>query len=398
MPSLAEIRRSPNSLARHYSQFRVGERLLFTGHSHQAWPDVGFEGQIEAWSDAAEQVDEKWGRAVEKASLVRAGFAGLLGADPDEIALGQNTHELVVRFLSALPLKNRPRLVTTDGEFHTIRRQLDRISETDWLTVVKVPALPAATLTDRLIAEVNQRTAAVLVSSVLFGSAHIVPGLARLLASCRTIGAELLVDTYHHLNVVPFTLANDQLEHAFVVGGGYKYCQLGEGNCFLRVPPGREELRPILTGWFSEFAQLSDPATESVYYGDGPARWAGATYDPTSHYRAARVFDFFHREGLTSKFLREVGQHQVGYLAQQFDGLGLDPDVIDRDRSVPLVGIAGFLALTSAHAAEISRQLRHREVWTDYRGATLRFGPAPYHSDQQLVAAMETLAKAVQKL
>ena len=25
---------------------------------------------------------------------------------------------------------------------------------------------------------------------------------------------------------------------AFVVGGGYKYCQLGEGNCFLRVPPG----------------------------------------------------------------------------------------------------------------------------------------------------------------
>ena len=25
---------------------------------------------------------------------------------------------------------------------------------------------------------------------------------------------------------------------AFITGGGYKYCQLGEGNCFLRVPPG----------------------------------------------------------------------------------------------------------------------------------------------------------------
>ena len=31
-------------LAVHYSRFRVAERLLLTGHSHQAWPDGGFEG------------------------------------------------------------------------------------------------------------------------------------------------------------------------------------------------------------------------------------------------------------------------------------------------------------------------------------------------------------------
>ena len=37
----------------HYSRFRVAERLLLTGHSHQAWPDVGFEGVVEAWEDAA---------------------------------------------------------------------------------------------------------------------------------------------------------------------------------------------------------------------------------------------------------------------------------------------------------------------------------------------------------
>ena len=43
------------------------------------------------------------------------------------------------------------------------------------------------------------------------------------------------------------------LERAWIVGGGYKYLQLGEGNCFLRVPPGTR-MRPVLTGWFAEFA------------------------------------------------------------------------------------------------------------------------------------------------
>ena len=45
----------------------------------------------------------------------------------------------------------------------------------------------------------------------------------------------LLVDAYHHLNVVPFDIDSSGLQEAFVTGGGYKYCQLGEGNCF---PPG----------------------------------------------------------------------------------------------------------------------------------------------------------------
>ena len=86
---------------------------------------------------------------------------------------------------------------------------------------------------------------------------------------------------------------------AFVVGGGYKYCQLGEGNCFLRIPRDTD-LRPVVTGWFSEFTALADrQRPDRVAYGEGGDRFAGATYDPTSHYRAAAVFDFFREQGLT---------------------------------------------------------------------------------------------------
>jgi len=395
MVTLAELRQSPNPLASDYSRFRVAERLLLTGHSHQAWPDVGFEGQVEAWNDAAELVDDKWGRAWEKADRVRRGFARLLGDRDGHVALGTSTHDLVIRFLSALPLDRRPRLVTTGGEFHTLRRQLDRLAETGRIEVVKVSDDPAATIAERLVAATDGRTAAVLVSSVLFGSAHIVPGLGAALRRCRQVGAEMFVDAYHHLNVVPFSLEGEGLEEAFIGGGGYKYCQLGEGNCFLRVPPTRSQLRPVVTGWFSEFSRLSARNAAEVPYGEGPARWAGATYDPTSHYRAARVFDFFQWRGLTPELLREVSQHQVGVLAERFDALDLDPRLIARDRTVPLQGIGGFLALRAPQAGEISRLLRSRGVFTDWRGDLLRLGPAPYLSDAQLDSAMEALGEVV---
>jgi kynureninase len=123
-----DLYRAPNALAANYGAFRVHERLLLTGHSHQAWPDCALEGHTQAWHDAALLVDEKWERAFAMADRVRQGFAELLD-DPDgEYALGPSTHDLLIRFLSALPLRARPRLVTTDGEFHTIRRQLDRLA------------------------------------------------------------------------------------------------------------------------------------------------------------------------------------------------------------------------------------------------------------------------------
>jgi kynureninase len=253
-------------------------------------------------------------------------------------------------------------------------------------------------LVDRLVRAIDDQTSAVLVSSVLFETAHIVPGLDRALAACRARGAELLVDAYHHLNVVPFSLAQDGLGDAFVVGGGYKYCQLGEGNCFLRVPPGREELRPLLTGWFSEFAHLTDRIPGRVPYGAGPARWSGATYDPTSHYRAASVFGFFEEMALDPEFLRAVSRHQVGFLAERFDALDLDPGRIARDREVPLERVGGFLAFRAPEAARIAATLRGRGMLTDHRGEWLRLGPAPYLSDDQLTAAIDLLGEAVRGL
>ena len=378
-----------DNLAAHYSRFRVAERLLLTGHSHQAWPDVSFDAQQRAWLDAAELVDDKWERAAEQAARVQQGFRRLLN-DPDgDIALGHNTHELVTRLLSALPLGARPKLVTTDGEFYTIRRQLDRLAE-EGLAIAKVAARPAETLTERLARAVDAATSCVLVSSVLFDTAEIVPAIDLVARACDRHGATLLVDAYHHLNVVPFDIAALGLGNAFVTGGGYKYCQLGEGNAFLRVPPGCR-LRPVLTGWFSEFGARERPRSGGrVDYGDGAARFSGATYDPVSHYRAAAVFAFHVEQGLTAERLREISRRQVDCLQRTFESLDLDPAVAHVE-PMPDERRGGFLAIRCARAAALSRALRDRGVFTDVRGDLLRLGPAPYLTDSQLRDAVNAL-------
>jgi kynureninase len=389
-----------NPLAEHYRAFRVDDpaRVLLTGHSHQAWPDVAREGQLEAFEDAARHVDEKWERALAKADELRSRLAVLLDDPGAEIALGTNTHELIVRLLSALPLDRRRRLVTSDGEFHTLRRQLARLGEAG-LDVVRVPSSPAPSLAERLAAEVDDRTAAVLVSAVLFETADVVPGLERLATACEAVGAELVVDVYHAVGPIAWSVRRERLDHAWVVGGGYKYLQLGEGNCFLRLPRHADDLRPVVTGWFAEFAELAehhDP--ELVAYGDGAVRFAGSTYDPTSHYRAVRVLRFFETVGLTPERLQQEYARQLALLSADFDALELPPDVIRRDAQADPRLRGGFLALRTPDAARLQAALRTRGVLTDSRGELLRMGPAPYLSDAQLHTAMAALGDAVAAL
>jgi len=395
--AVSDLARTPNALAPHYSRFRVAHRLLLSGHSHQAWPDVAREGQLAAFDDAADEVDAKWERAFAQAARVREGFRRRLADESGEIALGANTHELAVRLLSALPFLERRRIVTTDGEFHTLRRQLARLGE-EGFEIHRERAAEADTLAERLARAVDDRTLAVFVSAVLFETARIVPGLAELAAACALHGVALVVDAYHALGAIPFRLAEQRLEGAFVLGGGYKYLQLGEGNCFLRLPPG-SALRPVLTGWYAEFESLSARSDgHHVVYGPGASALAGSTYDPTSHYRAARVFDFFEEQGLDDTLLRAISRHQIDLLARSFDALGLSEGVVTRDRDLPLEKLGAFLPFETPRAAELCNGLLARGVACDHRGRFLRFGPAPYLCDAQLETAISILGEVVERL
>ena len=332
---------------------------------------------------AAAHVDDKWSAVFAAQDELRAHIARRIGCRADELAFAPNTHELVVRFLSALPLSTRPHIVTTTGEFHAAFRQLRRLAE-EGVEVTFLSVEPVATLAERIAGAITERTSAVIASTVLFETSTVVHGLEDVVDAAGRLSVPVLLDAYHAFDVVPFRVP----ARAFLVGGGYKYAQWGEGVCFLRVPAG-SELRPVYTGWFAGYAELANRRTDGPvgYAVDGATRFAGSTFDPASTLRARAVARFFDTRGLSVEALRTISLAQTSRLiraVQDLPGVTLATPTADADRG-------GFVSLRTPDALALSTAIREDGVYTDARGDMLRLGPAPYLLDAELDEAVALL-------
>jgi len=364
-----------------YGHFLRPDRILLSGHSHQAWPDVAREAQLRAFDDAARWVDDKWGPTFEVLASVgrrinaRTGFS-----EGDPIAFGESSHQLVYRLLSCFPLAQRPKVVTSTAEFHSLYRQLSRMQE-EGLEVVWVDAQPREGLVDRVIEAAGEGTTLVALSAVLFEDAWVVPGIDRLISHCVSIGAVPLIDAYHAFNCVPIDWGPDR-DAAFVTAGGYKYAGFGNGICWLRFPPSCT-LRPVYTGWFSDFAHLADPRDTSapVAYGPGGFRFAGSTFDASAAYRADAVLDHWDRFGFDLERLAATYRAQTGRIIERLDEAPGTFELLS-PRAAEQRG--PFVTVRHRQAGAVVERLRERGVFVDARADRLRLGPAPYLTDDEI--------------
>lgn len=392
--------RAPEGFREAYGAFLRPGRVLLTGHSHQAWPDVAREAQRRAFEDAATYVDDKWEKAVHpKIEALAERIARRLGfAAGEALAFGQNTHELVFRLLSCWPFDARTRIVTTTAEFHSLDRQLRRLEEVGvdvrWVDASDKESLPA-----RIVEAIEPGTSLVALSTVFFEDGAQLGELEAIARRAEEAGAALLLDAYHAFNVVPMPLGKLPGE-VYVVAGGYKYAQFGEACCFMRIPPGSER-RPLQTGWFANFAELGLPREAragTVGYGPGSARFAGSTYDASPFYRAEAVLDHFDRFEMDVDRLRAISLRQTDRILTALDERGAEDLGL---RVVSPRGHArrgGFVALHTPAAEDLVRGLRERSVFVDARGPILRLGPAPYLLDEEIDRGVEALLELARTL
>ena len=350
-------------------------RLHLAAHSHHLWPDASFDGQVECWNDAARLADRKWDRVMDEVwPEAQSHVAAELGTNqPDAIVFAPNTHQLLVSLFAAAPSSSPIRVLTSDGEFHSARRQFARWEEACAAMVERVPAEPFDTFSERFLERARSGGHDfILVSQVLFGSGRRFQAIDELAALARSEGPWVVIDGYHAFMALEHPFGGSAPSSAFYLGGGYKYAMAGEGCAFLHVPPGYGE-RPLITGWFAEFEDLTLPPG-SVGYRKDAMRFMGATFDPSSLYRFNGIQRMLKREGLTTAL---ISAH-VTELQEQLIG-SIEGTALGRAESLNRPGDARFIALRSPDSQRWYGELKARNCITDVRGDVLRIGLGIYH-------------------
>jgi selenocysteine lyase/cysteine desulfurase len=369
------------------------ERLHMAAHSHHLWPDASFDGQVECWNDAARLADRKWDRIMDKVWPEAQGHvASELGTGmPDAIVFAPNTHELLVRLFAAASEKWPIRVLTSDGEFHSARRQFERWEESGAAMVERVATEPFESFSERFLERARSGDHDfVFVSQVLFSSGRMFDRVADLAALSRSGGPWVVIDGYHAFMAIEAPFDARSAASAFYLGGGYKYAMAGEGCAFLHAPPGFAE-RPRITGWYAEFEDLTLPPG-TVGYRKDAMRFIGATFDPSALYRFNAVRGILADNGLTTG---RISEHVAGLQKLLLDRLA-STAFASAELLNPLDGgpHARFLAFRSPKAQAWCSELAARKCVTDVRGEVLRIGLGIYH-DESDIDRFVTLAQAL---
>ena len=370
-------------------------RLHMAAHSHHLWPDASFDGQVECWQDAARLADRKWDRVMgEVWPEAQRNVAAELGTGaPDAVVFASSTHDFLVRLAAAAPRSDprRLRVLASDGEFHSARRQLARWAEDGWLELDTVAAEPFDDFTDRFLAAARSGGHdLILISQILFGSGRRFDGVDELAQLARPGGPWIVVDGYHAFMALETPLGPAAAQSVFYLGGGYKYAMAGEGCAFLHAPPGFGP-RPPITGWFAEFEDLILPPG-AVGYATDASRFMGATFDPSALYRFNAVRRMLAANALTTP---RISAHVDGLQRLVLDAIVGCP-LADAELLNPLDGRphARFLAFRSPEATRWHDELAALNCITDVRGEVLRIGLGLYHDEDDIgrfAALLETL-------
>jgi selenocysteine lyase/cysteine desulfurase len=371
---------------KYYSHFLTANSHIqhYACHSHHYWPDVTREATLQYWDDSAKFVDDKWDYIFgTKIPTVQKLIAEVLNiSHPGQIAFAPNTHELVYRLLTCFETHKKISVLTTDSEFYSFDRQINRLQEENLVSVEKITTHPFDDFEARFIKKINENHYdMIFLSQVFFNSGMVVKNLKKIVESVSNSNTMIVIDGYHGFMAMPTDLKPIE-DRIFYLAGSYKYAQGGEGCCFL-VSPINSQLRPLYTGWFAGFSALATDGGNTGYSKDG-YRFAGSTMDFAALYRLEAVLSLFKKDGLT---VEKIHAH-VQMLQKNFRNhlLEIDHHFLTEKNilSVDYNHHGHFLTFampSPEHTKNLHDQLKAMNIHTDYRGSRLRFGFGIYQND-----------------
>jgi kynureninase len=358
-----------------------GRPIYLANHSLGRPPDRVSEDvqrALDAWySDMGEAWDE-WLAARERFRALTARLVGVADARSivPKTSAGQGLRAVLNSFEPGI------RVLSTDAEFDSLDFILRVYREKGRIDLATVPARAEA-LIDELK---GKRTALVVVSTVLFRSAEIVPGIESVVRAAHAAGASVLLDVYHHAGVLTLDLA--ALDADFAVGGSYKYTRGGPGACWLYVHPRHHAERTLDTGWFAKENPFGYERPDPPRFAAGGDAWLESTPPALAPVQALAGIEFTLAIG--------VARLRAYHLAQKER---FTAQLAERGIRVEGVGAqyGAFLSFAHREATRLSAELLQRGVKTDARGDRLRLCADLLNTDDELAVAAQTLGALIRR-
>jgi kynureninase len=328
--------------------------------------------------------EERWW---ELAGELGMRIEAIIGAPAGSVSMHENVTTAEAVALSCVtPGGSKRRIVCTAMDFpsavYLYKEQRSLGFDLEVVPALEDLSVPA----ERIVAAIDERTAVVCLSHVLFRSSYIVDP-APVIEKAHAMGASVILDGYQSAGIIPVDVS--ALGVDFFVGGCLKWLCGGPGNAFLYTAPWvKAKTRPRLTGWLSRTNPFAFDIDATNVRDDGMAMMNGTPAIP-AYYAALPGLDIVRHIGVDR--IRGASQVMTRRLLDLVDASGYRT-VASRDPA----RLAGTVAVDVPHAARVASTLNARDFVVDYRpGVGIRLSPHFYNTMDEIDAMMNEIDRIV---
>ena len=339
----------------------------------ETWATRGVRGWEERWWEMPSEVGNK--------------VARVIGAPTGAVSMHENVTTAHAVALSCLkPSGARKRIVCTAMDFPSMV-YLFRAQQAAGFELRVVPAEADLTIdTDRLIETIDESTAVVCVSHVLFRTSYIMDAAA-IVQRAHQVGATVILDTYQSAGIIPVDVSALQVD--FAVGGCLKWLCGGPGNAFLYTRPDLlTTAKPAFTGWLAHEHPFDFDTGDVAMRGDAMHMMNGTPSIP-AYYAALAGLDIINTVGVDR--IRDASTRMTARLLTLVDQYGFSSAASRNPHR-----LAGTVAINVPDALLVSRTLKARDFIVDYRPPVgVRISPHFYNTMDEIESVMAEIASIV---
>jgi kynureninase len=378
------LQRMPDSLLRWRAEFPILARKNYLiNNSLGAMPAAVRDALTEyigLWASEGVVAWETW---LPEVANVAAILEDIVAAPRGSMTMCQNVTNALSAILSCFEYEApQNRIVHCAGEFPTVEYLLDAQRRLG-AEVVRVGHDPLVYPERELLDAIDDHTALVVISHVLFRTAELVD-VRPIVEKAHRHGALVVLDAYQSMGAVPFDVT--ALDVDFLVGGSVKWLCGGPGAGYLYVHPrltGR--LAPRQAGWFSH-AEPFAFAPPPIVYAEGIGRFVGGTPNMPAYYQAREGYRIIREVGVEA--IREKARRQTAILIEGANARGWTVN-----SPLEFARRGNHVTIDPPRAEHLKDELIRRDIVVDYRpGAGIRIAPHFFNTDKECQAVLEEMS------